>query len=88
MVQRNQLFYDRSSKNISKIECFDTSVFMLMPKHLKDTFESIVVSIKGHSSQQSYRIDELYFYYQTQEGLNSFKTLTDINTNDGDKTLH
>ena len=48
VVQRNHLYYDRSSKNISKVECFDTGVFKLMPKHLKDTFESLVISIRGH----------------------------------------
>ena len=88
VVQRNHLYFDRSSKNISKVECFDTGVFKLMPKHLKDTFESLVISIRGHNPLQSYRMRELYFYYSTQEGLNSYKTLTDINTNEGDKTLH
>lgn len=49
-VQRNHIYFDRSSKNIAKVECFDTSVFKLMPNHLKDSFESIVVSVNTQNS--------------------------------------
>ena len=88
VMQYNYLYYDRSSKNIGKVECFDKRVFKLTTKLLKDAYESLVVSIPGIYESEYYDQNTLYFYYSTQENLNSYKTLTDINASDGDKVMH
>ena len=87
-TQKNYLYYDRSSKSIGKVDCIDTAVFKISTKQLRESFETLVVNICSHYTVQQKGYSSLYFYYSNQENLGTYKTLTDINSNEGDKVLH